>query len=152
MRVLPYLAVLCVITSHAEARGGGGFGGFGVGLRSGSPMRVAPAVHLNNGLRHVHNPRVDHLAGNRPVQRVGRLNHQQTASLGWWGGWPYAWWPDYAQASYPPPQQLPTPPQIIVINADAQGHMTTKTQEVDPQPYNVAGCQPIPNGYHCDQQ
>lgn len=149
MRVIPCLAVLLVVASHAEARGGGGFGGFGVGFRS-SPMRVAPAVRLNNGVRHVHNPRTGHLANNRTVQRVGRFDHHQAASLGWWGGWPYAWWPDYTQASYPPPQQQPTAPQVIVIRADEQGRM--QTADADPQPYNVGGCRPIPNGYHCDTQ
>jgi len=68
------------------------------------------------------------------------------------GGWG---WPGdggtggYYGYAYPPAQQAPPPePQVIVIQNDGQGRMTTAEAPADFS--YVKGCHAIANGYHCD--
>lgn len=61
----------------------------------------------------------------------------------WWPDW---WAGDSQIAVSPPAPEAPPQPQVIVIRTDGQGRM-----DAEPAPdYSYAGCQAIPNGFHCD--
>jgi hypothetical protein len=141
LRFLPLLALL-VISSQADARGGGGFGfhGGGFGFHGTAAMRFhqrVPFAARRLGLLRFNN----HALNNR--SSLG-LND---AGILWPDG---GWWPDgggYYQTVAPPPSQ-PVQPQVIVIHTDGSG--TMKTTEATPDVSYVAGCRAIANGYHCD--
>lgn len=136
-----------LVVSQADARGGGGGGGGrggGFAFHSGVVFRNGAFVHRQGfPIRH------PLAARNLRQQRFGN-----NFNNGVGGVWPGYWGNDWG-GGYSYPQQAeapaPQPPQIIVINSDGNGRMTT-AEATPADPPLVPGCHAISNGYHCDIQ
>ncbi len=65
--------------------------------------------------------------------------------------WPYASFTDATPLDVPPSQnEGPSSPSVIVMSSLPNGVPDRVVPETPPDYGYVAGCRPIPNGYHCD--
>ena len=122
---------MLAISSHVDARGGGG-GSFSRGFRgfSGVHRPVFAARHV-------------HALGSQRRQSFG----QTTYPIGGDYWWP-DWWPGDSQiAEYLPAPEPPSEPQVIIIHANNSG---APMADAAPDYGYIPGCHAIPNGYHCD--
>jgi hypothetical protein len=157
---------------QADARGGGG-GGHGGGGRGGGGHAVGFFNAGNFGFQNVARPG---FPGSRHVVFSRRVTpfvkHQVLVANrhlipfrhfagnrfdGWGGqqwagdggfGWPAWGWNGGGSAGYAAPvAQAPTDPQVIVVSASSPTRQVAVAEPATE--YNVGGCRPIPNGYHC---
>jgi hypothetical protein len=66
--------------------------------------------------------------------------------------WPMGWWPDSWPVSTPTVVvgDGPAVPSVIVVSTPTAGASGAGAPVMPPDYGYVAGCHPIPNGYHCD--
>jgi len=138
----------------AEARGGGGGGGGGfsgghagptafvrVPGRVASRRVVAPRFRVSNRA---------FVARNFAFRNNLRLRQQVPVQSFWpTGGW---WWGDSWPAATPTVivGDGPAVPSVVVVSTPTAGAPDAGTPVMPPDYGYVAGCHPIPNGYHCD--
>ena len=140
LRFSALLLGMLAISSHVDARGGGG--GFGGGFSRGF-IHVAPSAHAMNGFHRQSIVRRRVFAARQSRQRSA----QTVFPIGG-GDWLPDWGPSDSQiAEYPPAPDPLSQPQVIVIHPDNRGPTVA---EAAPDYGYIPGCQAIPNGYHCD--